>query len=170
MNDLVDWMTKERARLSRHNEIAKAMDYMRKRIQAFTRFLGDGRICLSNNAAERELRAIALGRKSWLFAGSDRGGERAAVMLTLIRTAKLLRPGSPTCSPASPGTRSPISPGCCRGTGASLEWLAPPESIPNLTATHHPCGPERMVTYNRHDYWVRMKTAVASIFAGELRS
>jgi hypothetical protein len=55
----------------------------------FTRFLDDGRICLSNNAAERELRGIALGRKSWLFAGSDRGGERAAVMLTLIHTAKL---------------------------------------------------------------------------------
>ena len=51
--------------------------------------LEDGRICLSNNAAERELRGIALGRKSWLFAGSDRGGERAAVMLTLIQTAKL---------------------------------------------------------------------------------
>jgi hypothetical protein len=62
---------------------------MLKRIDAFTRFLDDGRICLSNNAAERELRGIALGRKSWLFAGSDRGGERAAVMLTLIHTAKL---------------------------------------------------------------------------------
>jgi transposase len=65
------------------------MDYMLKRIAIFTRFLDDGRICLSNNAAERELRGIALGRKSWLFAGSDRGGERAAVMLTLIHTAKL---------------------------------------------------------------------------------
>ena len=60
-----------------------------KRIDAFTRFLDDGRICLSNNAAERALRGIALGRKSWLFAGSDRGGERAAIMLTLIQTAKL---------------------------------------------------------------------------------
>ena len=56
---------------------------------AFTRFLDDGRICLTNNAAERALRGIALGRKSWLFAGSDRGGERAAVMYTLIQTAKL---------------------------------------------------------------------------------
>ena len=54
-----------------------------------TRFLGDGQICLTNNAAERELRGIALGRKSWLFAGSDRGGERAAVMYTLIQTARL---------------------------------------------------------------------------------
>src|ERR1700723_4151665 len=56
---------------------------------AFTRFLGDGRICLTNNAAERALRGIALGRKAWLFAGSDRGGERAAAIYTLIGTAKL---------------------------------------------------------------------------------
>jgi transposase len=89
VNDLIDWMKRERAKLSRHNEVAKAMDYMLKRTDVFTRFLEDGRICLSNNAAERELRGIALGRKSWLFAGSDRGGERAAVMLTLIQTAKL---------------------------------------------------------------------------------
>jgi transposase len=79
----------ERARLSRHSDVAKAMDYMLKRWDSFTRFLVDGRICLTNNAAERELRGIALGRKCWLFAGSDRGGERAAVMYTLIQTAKL---------------------------------------------------------------------------------
>jgi hypothetical protein len=89
VDDLIDWMKRERSKLSRHNEVAKAFDYMLKRIDIFTRFLDDGRICLSNNAAERELRGIALGRKSWLFAGSDRGGERAAVMLTLIQTAKL---------------------------------------------------------------------------------
>jgi transposase len=89
VNDLIEWMKRERGKLSRHNEVAKAMDYMLKRIDVFTRFLDDGRICLSNNAAERQLRGIALGRKSWLFAGSDRGGERAAVMLTLIQTAKL---------------------------------------------------------------------------------
>ena len=56
---------------------------------AFTRFLDDGRICLSNNAAERALRGIALGRKSWLFAGSDRGGQRASTMYSLIVTAKM---------------------------------------------------------------------------------
>jgi hypothetical protein len=89
VSDLETWMRTERARLSRHAEVAKAMDYMLKRWVAFTRFLDDGRICLSNNAAERELRGIALGRKSWLFAGSDRGGERAAVMYTLIQTARL---------------------------------------------------------------------------------
>lgn len=83
------WMLVERARLSRHADTAKAMDYMLKRWPAFTRFLDDGRICLSNNAAERALRGIALGRRAWLFAGSDRGGERAAAIYTLIATAKL---------------------------------------------------------------------------------
>src|SRR5215218_11160415 len=57
--------------------------------ETFARFLSDGRICLTNNAAERALRGIALGRRSWLFAGSDRGGDRAAAMYSLIVTAKL---------------------------------------------------------------------------------
>ena len=87
--DLGRWMRTERARLSRHADVAKAMDYMLKRWPAFTRFLDDGRICLSNNAAERALRAVALGRKAWLFAGSERGGDRAAAMYTLIHSAKL---------------------------------------------------------------------------------
>src|SRR5207253_10677160 len=82
-------MRTERARLSRHADIAKAMNYMLKRWLAFTRVLDDGPICLSNNAVERALRGIALGRRAWLFAGSDRGGERAAAMYTLIATAKL---------------------------------------------------------------------------------
>jgi hypothetical protein len=86
---LETWMRTERAKLSRHAEVAKAMDYMLKRWEVFARFLSDGRICLTNNAAERALRGLALGRKAWLFAGSDRGGERAAVMYTLIQTAKL---------------------------------------------------------------------------------
>ncbi len=87
--DLETWMRSERARLSRHAPVAKAIDYMLKRWAGFTRFLTDGRLCLSNNAAERALRGIALGRKAWLFAGSDRGGQRAAFMYTLIVTAKL---------------------------------------------------------------------------------
>ena len=82
-------MRQERVRLSRHDDVAKAMDYMLKRWPAFARFLNDGRICLTNNAAERALRGIALGRKAWLFAGSDRGGERAAMMYSLIVTAKM---------------------------------------------------------------------------------
>ena len=71
---LEDWMRTERAGLSRHAAVAKAMDYMLKRWDGFARLLDDGQICLTNNAAERALRGIALGRKSWLFAGSDRGG------------------------------------------------------------------------------------------------
>jgi hypothetical protein len=86
---LEQWRRAERARLSRHAEVAKAIDYMLTRWPAFTRFLDNGRICLSNNAAERALRGIALGRRAWLFAGSDRGGERAAAIYTLIATAKL---------------------------------------------------------------------------------
>ena len=62
---------------------------MLKRWASFIRFLDDGRICLSNNAAERALRGLALGRKAWLFAGSDRGGQRAAFMYSLIVSAKL---------------------------------------------------------------------------------
>jgi transposase len=89
VRDLEGWMRTERARLSRHADVAKAMDYMLKRWAAFTCFLDDGRICLTNNAAERALRGIALGRKAWLFAGSDRGGERAALIYTLIQTARL---------------------------------------------------------------------------------
>jgi transposase len=89
VTELENWMQAQRGRLSRHNDVGKAMDYMLKRWATFTRFLEDGRICLTNNAAERALRGIALGRKSWLFAGSDRGGERAAVMYTLIQTARL---------------------------------------------------------------------------------
>jgi transposase len=87
--DLEAWMKAERPKLSRGNDVAKAMDYMLKRWAAFSRFLEDGRVCLTNNAAERAMRAPALGRKAWLFAGSDRGGERAAMMFSLIATAKL---------------------------------------------------------------------------------
>jgi len=89
VEELEAWLRVERDKLSRHAPVAKAIDYMLKRWNRFTRFLDDGRICLSNNAAERALRGIALGRKSWLFAGSDRGGDRAAFMYTLIQTAKL---------------------------------------------------------------------------------
>ena len=92
INDLYDWMRAARARMSKHNPVAKAINYMLDgtgRWDAFTAFLDDGRLCLTNNAAERALRGIALGRKSWLFAGSERGGDRAAFMYTLIVTAKI---------------------------------------------------------------------------------
>src|SRR5262245_15787816 len=83
------WLREERSRLSRSASVAKPIDYMLRRWDRFVRFIDDGRVCLSNNAAERALRGFALGRKSWLFAGSERGADRAAAMATLIMTAKL---------------------------------------------------------------------------------
>jgi transposase len=71
------------------SEIAKAINYSLNRWPSFTRFLDDGRICISNNAAERAVRGVALGRANWTFAGSDEGGHRAAAVYTLIETCKL---------------------------------------------------------------------------------
>ena len=84
--ELEIWMRQQRALLSTKNDTAKAINYSLNRWAAFTRFLDDGRVCLSNNAAERALRGIAIGRKNWTFAGSDAGGDRAAAIYTLIET------------------------------------------------------------------------------------
>jgi transposase len=89
VENLKAWLTGERAKLSSKNPIAKAIDYSLKRWPAMTLFLTDGRACLSNNAAERALRGIAVGRHNWTFAGSDRGGERAAAIYTLIETCRI---------------------------------------------------------------------------------
>lgn len=83
------WLRAERKKLSSKAPVAKAIDYSLKRWPAFTRFLDDGRICMSNNAAERAVRGIAVGRKNWTFCGSDSGGRRAATIYTLIETCKL---------------------------------------------------------------------------------
>src|SRR5579872_3780910 len=87
--ELQAWLREQRAKLSRSNDTAKAINYCLSRWDAFTRFLDEGRLCMSNNAAERELRAVAVGRRNWTFAGSDDGGRRAAAIYTLIATAKL---------------------------------------------------------------------------------
>jgi transposase len=87
--ELEAWLRGSRAKLSAKADMAKAIDYMLKRWPSFVRFLDDGRICLTNNAAERALRGIAVGRRNWTFAGSDAGGCRAAAMYTLIETCKL---------------------------------------------------------------------------------
>jgi transposase len=89
MAELQEWLSAQLARISRNHDVAKAINYMLRRWDAFTRFLADGRVCLSNNAAERSLRCVTLGRKSWLFCGSDRGGQRAAVAYSLIQTCRL---------------------------------------------------------------------------------
>jgi transposase len=83
------WLHAQHARVSRKSETGKAIAYALNRWTALTRFLGDGRICISNNAAERALRGVAVGRRNWTFAGSDRGGERAAAIYTLAETCKL---------------------------------------------------------------------------------
>ncbi len=86
---LETWLREQRDRVSAKSEIAKAINYSLNRWAAFTRFLDDGRICLSNNAAERAVRGVAIGRANWTFAGSDAGGHRAAAVYTLIETCKL---------------------------------------------------------------------------------
>ncbi|MGI3903258.1 MAG: IS66 family transposase, partial [Janthinobacterium lividum] len=87
--DLEHYLREQRMLLSAKSDTAKAINYILIRWVAFTRFLDDGRICLSNNAAERALRGIAIGRRNWTFCGSDAGGHRAAAIYTLIETAKL---------------------------------------------------------------------------------
>lgn len=83
------WLREQRAKLSRQSKVAKAIAYSLTRWVALTRFLDDGRLCMSNNAAERAIRPLAVGRHNWTFAGSDEGGRRAAAIYTLIETAKL---------------------------------------------------------------------------------
>src|SRR5271165_4082018 len=89
ITELEAWLREQRRTLSSKSDTAKAIDYSLKRWAALTRFLDDGRLCMSNNAAERTLRCVAVGRHNWTFAGSDEGGHRAAAMYTLIETAKL---------------------------------------------------------------------------------
>ncbi len=141
VREIEAWMRGARAKMSRHSEVAKAMDYMLKRWNTFGWFLDDDRICLTNNAAERVLRGVALGRKAWLFYGSDRGGERAAAMYSLIVTAKLndvdprawladVLPGSAIILPEAWAS-------CCRGTGANtIRNQKRPDRICQLSRQH----------------------------------
>jgi transposase len=89
LESLDQWLQSTLAAVSRKSEIAAAIRYARSRWRALVRYCEDGRIEIDNNAAERALRAVALGRKNYLFAGSDAGGERAAAIYSLIGTAKL---------------------------------------------------------------------------------
>ena len=86
---LETWLREQHARLSPNSQVAKAIAYSLNRWDGLARFLDDGRLCMTNNAAERALRGIAVGRHNWTFAGSDAGGRRAAAIYTLIETAKL---------------------------------------------------------------------------------
>ncbi|MDD2875106.1 MAG: IS66 family transposase [Azoarcus sp.] len=89
LDDLHDWLTRQRQRVPRKSGIGEAIQYALNHWRALVRYAGDGRIEIDNNAAERALRGVALGRKNYLFAGSDAGGERAAAIYSLIGSAKL---------------------------------------------------------------------------------
>ena len=89
LDDFHAWMADYLPGLLPQSPLAKAMTYASNQWKALTRFLEDGRLPLDNNAAERALRPIAIGRKNWLFAGSVRGGEAAAIILSFVESAKL---------------------------------------------------------------------------------
>jgi len=89
LDDMRKWMEKALRSLSAKSETAGAIRYALSRWRALTRYTEDGLLEIDNSAAERALRAVALGRKNYLFAGSDCGGERAAAMYSLIGSAKL---------------------------------------------------------------------------------
>lgn len=89
IDDLALWLDAQLQKIPGKSDLAAAMRYARSRWQALTRYIDDGRLEISNNAAENQIRPAALGRKNWMFCGSDAGGDRAAAFYTLIRTAKL---------------------------------------------------------------------------------
>ena len=133
--ELEAFMREQRAKLSAKNETAKAIHYSLKRWSALTRFLDDGRLCMSNNAAERALRAVAVGRNNWTFAGSDEGGRRAAAIYTLDRDRQAQR-----CRPAGlarrrPGT-PPGSPCQAHRRAPALELAATPRQARRLKPRH----------------------------------
>ncbi|MBS0900132.1 IS66 family transposase, partial [Pantoea dispersa] len=89
MQSLYDWTQVQMAVLSRHSDTAKAFAYLLKQWEALNLFCGNGWAEIDNNIAENALRGVALGRKNWLFVGSDAGGERAAILYSLIGTCRL---------------------------------------------------------------------------------
>ena len=89
MKDLYDWLELCRARASPRSALAQALQYALNRWPALCRFLADGRLPLDTNAVENAMRPVCLGRRNWLFAGSEVGGQRAARMYSLLVSAKL---------------------------------------------------------------------------------
>jgi transposase len=116
------WLEQQLPRISGRSTLAEAMRYALVRWDGLTRFLHDGRIELDTNPVERAIRPVALGRKNHLFAGSDGGGARWAIVRSLIQTAKLNDVDHmPICVMFSPAwlkdIRSTASTNCCRGPG-----------------------------------------------------
>jgi transposase len=89
INDLEAWLHSQLTQISGKSALSGAIRYGLTRLKRLRPYLDDGRLSIDNNAAERGMRSIALGRKNWLFAGSERGGKSAAIAYTLIETAKL---------------------------------------------------------------------------------
>ena len=86
---LRDWLINQRLGLTGGTRTAKAIDYSLRRWDALERYLDDGNVPIDNNWIENQVRPWALGRKNWLFAGSQRSGQRAANVMSLIQTAKI---------------------------------------------------------------------------------
>jgi transposase len=89
LEELATWLDQQLQRIPGRSELAKAIRYARSRWEALTRYIEDGRLEISNNAVENALRCVGIGRKNWLFLGSDSGGQRAATFYTIIRTCVL---------------------------------------------------------------------------------
>ena len=118
LDDFRHWMEKTLASLSTKSETAGAIRYALSHWRALTRYLDDGLLEIDNSAAERSLRAVVMGRKNYLFMGSDSGGQRAAALYRLIGTAKLERARSGVLSANRPGEDRRTSHQSHRGTPA----------------------------------------------------
>ncbi len=120
-DDLERWLDMQLTTISGKSPLAGAIRYALTRMERLRPYLDHGILELDNNAAERSMRAVALGRKNYLFVGSEAGGKAAAIAYTLIErpnsTPSIPTPGSPTPSPVSPNTRSPRSMTCFHGDG-----------------------------------------------------
>ena len=88
MQTLYEWLVHSRQKVPEGSATAKAIDYSLRCWRALTRFLEDGQLTVDNNWIENQIRPIAIGRNNWLFAGSLRGGQRAAAVMSLIQSAK----------------------------------------------------------------------------------
>jgi transposase len=130
LESLKQWLEETLGKLSRKSDTAIAVRYALGRWEALMRYCNNGRLEIDNNAAERSLRAVALGRKNYLFAGSDRGGESAAAIYSLIGTAKLngIDPERYLRNVLSRIAQHPIN---------RIEELLPWNLAPNLTPDSH---------------------------------
>lgn len=88
LGQLEKWMDEVRPKALPKSRLGEALTYVQNQWPALNRYLENGALCIDNNASERALRAVAVGRKNWMFAGSEEGGHRAATFYSLIGSAK----------------------------------------------------------------------------------